>query len=722
VPAPAPAQASPQERQLRNDVDAYFHYAWIGRYDLASQFAQKVTDEASDPAALIPILGDIAKLHDQNMGYMAQLLLFDKQPQLKDSTDKLLLKVQAGNIARAQDPMVIEQTIRDMSLGERGYENHLPILRRSGELAIPVMIQFLRLEDDQHKPFRGTVRRALVDMGRSAVNPLLAAADMKDSDTLLPIIDALGNLGYDAAAPVLARLARDPNSAAEVKVAAASALGRLGISTEQANDPATMYYGLALRFYYNKADIGQTINNPGPSPDAPVQTCDYWTWEGDKGLVPTPVPASIFNDLMTLRACDSALSLNADLSDAVSLWLDADNKREADLPAGATDPIRGNTPPAHYFNVSAGARHLDDALARSLADHNAAVSLKLTHSLGLIVGRSTMSGQAGYPLTDALRFPDKAVRYEAACALASALPDKQFNDQDLVVPLLVQAIGEGGGGNVLVVASNQDDANGLQESLRKIGYVTTTATSAGEAVSAASNLPSVDAIVIARGVPDEEVGRVIEIAGQTSRLQGAVDVVMAATDTGYPAAAALKNPLVSVSTESAGDALKKDIEAARAKAGLAPLDVKAAGSYAMRAALALENLAVGRNQVLNLSVAESGLLNALNGQRAELVAAIGNVLARFSTQAAQQGLARRALDDAAPQPIRISLFQALTVSAKTFGNQLDSSQVAQLQKEAVELKDNDIRSAAAEARGALNLPTDEATNLILSQGAPGNQQ
>src|SRR5271170_4684047 len=125
-PAAAPAGVSPEDRQLRNDVDAYFHYAWIARYDLAAQFAQKIVDESADPAALIPVLQDIAKAHDPNSGYMAQLLYFDNQADLKDTTDKLLLKVQAGNIARSQDPTLIEETIRSMSVGERGYENNLP--------------------------------------------------------------------------------------------------------------------------------------------------------------------------------------------------------------------------------------------------------------------------------------------------------------------------------------------------------------------------------------------------------------------------------------------------------------------------------------------------------------------------------------------------------------------------------------------------------------------
>jgi hypothetical protein len=722
VPPPVAGTASPQEKQLRTDVDAYFHYAWIGRYDLAAQFGQKVVDEAADPSALIPVLQDIAKLHDQNMGYLSQILLFDNQPDLKDVTDKLLLKVQAGNVTRAQDPELIAQTIRDMSAGERAYENHLPYLRASGELAVPIMIQFLRLQDDQHLPYRGTVRRALADMGHVAVNPLLAAMDMKDNDTLLTVIDTLGTLGYDEAGPYLAVVANDASAPQAVRNAAGTALGRLAISQSQSADPAGLYYQLALRFYYGKADIAQVIDNPGATAATPVRTCNYWSWDGDKGLVRAQVPAEIFTDLMTLRTCEQSMRLAQSASaEAVALWLDANNKREADLPDGATDPVRGDQPSAHYFNVSSGALHIDDALARALRDRNAAVAWKLTHSLSQIVGHSSLDGRAGDPLTEALRFPDKRVRYEAALALGRALPSKAFANQELVVPLLVEAIGAGGGGNLLVLGPNRDDANGLAESLRKLGYVAAAAASPGEAVSAAADLPSVDAIIIARGVSDEDINRMILLVGQTPRLSDSVEVAMKESNTGSAAALALNNSSFTVTTETDGDGLKKAIDDARAKSGLGAMDQKQADTYAMDAAGVLRNLAITQNAVLNAAGAETGLLAALDGPKGDLVAAVGNVVACLSSSTAQQGLAMRALNDQTPAAVRVSLFQSLSNSAKNFGNQLDGPQVVLIQKEAVEIKDAGLRSAAAEARGALNLPTDQARDLILNASSPASE-
>jgi hypothetical protein len=126
-------------------------------------------------------------------------------------------------------------------------------------------------------------------------------------------------------------------------------------------------------------------------------------------------------------------------------------------------------------------------------------------------------------------------------------------------------------------------------------------------------------------------------------------------------------------------------------------------------------LAVTGNTILNPGAGESGLLVALDGSRPELVGAVGNVLARLPSATAQQGLAQHALSDQTPADVRGSLFESLTQSAKQYGNLLEGAQVKLLEQEAVEIKDADLRSAAAEARGALNLPTDQARDLILSQ-------
>ena len=75
----------------------------------------------------------------------------------------------------------------------------------------------------------------------------------------------------------------------------------------------------------------------------------------------------------------------------------------------------------------------------------------------------------------------------------------------------------------------------------------------------------------------------------------------------------------------------------------------------------------------------------------------------------------KANDDATPMDVRVSLYQSVAESAKHIGNRLEAGQIAGLEKVVSDSKDAAVRAAAAEARGALDLPADAARTLILKQ-------
>jgi len=716
VPAPAPADATDAEHKLRNDVDAYFHYAWIGRYDLASQFADAIADEDNDPGLFLHVLEQTAVRHDPNMGYMAQLLLFDAQPAAKAATDKLLIKVQQANVVLLQDPNFIAKTIRDMSVNERAYQDHLPLLRHSGEMAVPVLLEFLQLNDDQHLPYRATARRALVDMGEVAVNPLLAALDSNDQALLLTVIDSLRDLGNDVAAPYLARVASNANLSQSVRDAANEALSHLGVDPASAN-AGEMFYQLAQRFYNGKATFAQIIAEPGETADKPHDVSFYWTYDQNSGLARQEVPSAIFNDLMTMRCCVSAIALNGSVSDAISLWIDADNRREADLPRGEVDEVDAGQPSANFFSVSVGVNHLSDALRRALADGNSAVALKLTRSLGEIVGPSMVSDDPNNPLIQALHYPNKLVRFEAAFALAEGLPTKAFDSQQLVVPLLVQAIAQGGKGDVLVLAATQDDLNSVCATLRSQGYEAAGGTTPGETADALSQLPSVDVLLIDQSISAEDAVKMLDVAAHNPQLASAVRVVMEEQQNGALVAESVTDPTLTVTSQTTGSGLRDAIEAARVRAGSPALADEQALDYSLRATRALQELAVNHNAILDVMGAEPGLLAAINDPRSQVMIGAANVLAAIPTHEAQQGLLGRALDPKLPRAEKVVFFHLLAANARTYGNKLDAASIAELQSAIAAEKDNDVMTAAAEARGALSPTTDMAAHLILSQAS-----
>ena len=73
--------------------------------------------------------------------------------------------------------------------------------------------------------------------------------------------------------------------------------------------------------------------------------------------------------------------------------------------------------------------------------------------------------------------------------------------------------------------------------------------------------------------------------------------------------------------------------------------------------------------------------------------------------------------------MKIALYKNLAHHAATFGRQIEGQQIEQLEKIVIDAPNLDVRASAAEARGALNLPAEQAKTLILNQSSvPGAAQ
>ena len=433
--ATSSAQAAAPSPELITAVDDYWHYAKIARYPLAAEAGQKVLDMKAAPVAVLAAFEKTAEQHKDNLEQW--MLRWQGVDELRDVTAQLLNVLSQGQFARRADTKFIENNIQRLITTDRGFAIGVDNLRKSGELAYPMMIDYLR--DPSKTEYQLPIRNAMVALGRVGLNPLTAATEIKDAAPLTMIVTVLGDLGYDAAVPYLARLAQDAKAPAAARTAAQQALKRMGAGTDL--NPADLFYNLAEKFYYGNASISADPRNPAAY---------VWYWDDTKGLTSRPVPPVIFNDVMAMRTARSSLELNSSKGEAASLWLAANYKREADLPAEAKDPT---APPnsAHFYGVSAGTRYLNDVVRRALNDRNASVALRSIKSLEQIAGQSNLFS-GGQPILDALQYPDRQVRFESAFALASALPQERFQTAERVVPVLAEALSQTGKPNVLVVA------------------------------------------------------------------------------------------------------------------------------------------------------------------------------------------------------------------------------------------------------------------------------
>jgi HEAT repeat protein len=141
-----------------------------------------------------------------------------------------------------------------------------------------------------------------------------------------------------------------------------------------------------------------------------------------------------------------------------------------------------------------------------------------------------------------------------------------------------------------------------------------------------------------------------------------------------------------------------------------------ADSYALRSAQAMLKSALSRNPVINLSGAQNALVSAVNDERKEIQILSGQILAHLDSPGAQRAIAAMALDTNNAADVRILAFNSLTTSAKLNANMLVNAMVDAIYS-LISSADTppELRSAAAAAYGALNLPSQKVKDLILDQ-------
>lgn len=702
--AASDATAQPEiPAALLTQVENYWHYGKIGRYELQATAAEAILAQAADPEVVLRaferVVADREESGDRLEEWIVRWQTLETTAATANKINEVLMQ---GRLARRADPAYIRRNIERLATNEVGYRLGLEELRNSGELAVPLMLDYLR--DPNRVALHGPIGRALRDLGKLALNPLVAATTTPDNGLLPTILLVLGDLGYDAAAPFIAAVAENAELPVPVREAATRALRNLNIPADaKAGD---LFYDLAEKLYYDRSAL---------TADPRYPESYVWQWRGT-GLALTKVPPPIFNEIMSMRASREALARNANVEAAQSLWLAANYKRELELPQGQSDQTQpAGTPSPHFYGVASGAKYLNNALARALRDRNPALALSIIRSLQQIGGESNLAlSEREPPLIDAMQYPDRRVRFEAAFALAGALPQKPFRGQETVVPLLVEAIAQNGKPTVLVVMPSQDAVNAMSEPLRSEGFVVAGASTAATALAAASALPAVDVIVVSDELPAAEIEQLFQLSGGTPKLGGSGRLVLVRNAATVWEQRKLSDPLLSTAIVADPTKLSEPIKASRERAGSLPMDPAIAAEYARRAGGLLKKVAISRGQIYDLSVARSSLLNSLDDERPEIVMLAGEVLGLIDHKDAQAGLLAKASSGGVSDDVKVSLLSSLAVSARFFGNLLDEEQVAVLEGIVAGDASLPVKDAAAEARGALNLPPEQSKALILN--------
>jgi hypothetical protein len=208
--------------------------------------------------------------------------------------------------------------------------------------------------------------------------------------------------------------------------------------------------------------------------------------------------------------------------------------------------------------------------------------------------------------------------------------------------------------------------------------------------------------------PDQPLVQALSFGDKMVRYSTAIAIASAGPTESFPGSKLVVKNLA--------EALADNPSAGGGTEGVGGWTEQIANTYALRAAKVMLKLAQSRNRVIDLSLALNVLINATNDKRTEIRTVAGQILAHLNSPDAQRAIAAMALSSDNSLEVRISAFESLATSAKLNANMLIDQMIDGIYALiSSDQTDAALRSAAAAAYGALNLPSQKVKDLILDQ-------
>ena len=543
----------------------------------------------------------------------------------------------------------------------------------------------------------------LPELGPVAVRGMSVALQSKNPDLQETLASALGRIEYHHAAARLKELSVREGVLSQVRSVAAAALKTCAGPKALKRSVSDLFFELAQKYYYRAESL---------VPDPRYETANVWYWREARGLEFTPVPREIFCDLYAMRMARLALKYDRKASRAVSLWLAAGLKNEADLPARATDPThKSGAPGARYFTLAAGPGFLLEVLARGLRDGDSPVALGAIEALAQTSGADSLVQrlpQGAQPLVRALTFSDRHVRFLAAVSLGDALPQKRFEGSQLVMSVCNEALRQRGK-KVALIAMAGAKANEVADAVRAAGYEVVVQDNADKALAAGRATGGID-VVVAGGRPNP-----VELVGAMRRDPAylAVPVLVVFQTPELRTLATSDGRVVLIRFDAGASAVREGLARAITLGVGNPLTPEQADQWAIRVSQTIRRLGNAGNKVYDLSRVLGSLTELTQGGKASVRVAAAEALAVIQSRTAQRAISQLACSAGAGEDVRVKAFMALSDSLRRFGNLLGEAEAKAVMAVVSGKGAMKIREPAAQTLGAMNLPSEQITSLML---------
>ena len=528
----APSTGQEEVRVLYED---FLHFARLGKFTEANAYANRLLEHSDlSPATLLQIA-------DTDSNSVATLITLIGHTSLREPAQRVLDLIREGEFIQRQDVSRIRANVEKLSGPPQMEYNAIQRLKESGEYAIPVMVETLQTPNSPELSPR--IIRALPQLGKAAVSPLVIALNTSNADVQRDLVWALGEVGYPQAIPYLLKLMQNPNLPAESMRTARESLQRIASTSDRpaAESAIEAFMRLANQYYNEQGSV---------KADPRIPIANVWYWEEER-LNAKQVPTEIYGSIMAMRACEEALILQPNCREAIALWLAANFRREARLgmdvesiesdsgtDADSTRPV--DFPRSIYFARSAGPEYCHLVLGRAVKDLDKDVALGAIAALDLVAGEPSLIGLEDFKqaLVKALEFPDTEVRIKAAIALARALPQASFTGSDLVAPVLAEALLQGSNEQYLVVDADRENVNRIAQGLRESGATVVAESNFYVAMDRMrSELPAVSGIILSTDLQTPALNTALVELREENRLSRVPVIVLCRAGQEYRAEA-----------------------------------------------------------------------------------------------------------------------------------------------------------------------------------------
>ncbi|MHC4442105.1 MAG: HEAT repeat domain-containing protein [Planctomycetota bacterium] len=728
-----PAAVTPGTEELESYFRDYLHFALIGNFEIADVNAQAllkhpdVTPKLTEQGA-----ESMLRLSEKYGDSIEILTTIITNTKIGENAKKIMKLIRDAHKYARMKPTRIKENIQLLRGTPMQRAVGLERLMESGEYAVPWMLDVLK--DSQQQDMHPFVIKALPQLGKRAINPLIEALGIKNDAVKHFIAQALGKIGYPQALPYLKRIATDLKANQSVRQSAQQAIQQiLGSNPDTEEKSADQLFNQLAEQYYS--------NLPSLRPDPREDRANVWFLK-DQILQPIEVPREIYMLVMSMRSCEDSLQLNKDQPQTVALWLAANFRRESNMGVDVQseepiDPKQNldltrplDYPRSIYFARIAGPRYCQLVLNRAMKNRDRDsrdVALGAVAALNETAGANTMvnpESPQGRSLAEAMQFPDFLVRLKAALALGRAMPHNPFRGSNEVIPVLASALYPADRKFFMVVEPQAASREAISSGLTKGGATVIAHERLSPAlVRARKEVTHLDGIFLASDIAQPTIIEAIRtLAGDESFALTPI-VVSVKTGDSLIIDKIVKQDkrigrvltLAEDDTPEPGFAEKllAEWDETAPKFGYRILTPQLRMQLALDCTSALESIAAAGLRVYDPKAAQSALIEILNHESEELRLRAIKVLSLLDSNPAQAAIAKMALSQEQSKPLRLESFTALADSARKFGPLLDKATTQILIEQAVAEPDLVIRTKASKALGALNLPGQRAAEIIL---------